>query len=143
MQKVLSNLLWRKIKAEEAKAKVRQAAIAYVTRDLVGFEKGDGLVTDASKRAVRMGETSAKLLSTLFRKGVELYSCAGLHAKVLLLDGTAVIGARHAAQIALLLQAVEHPRQRAGIVATRWSSATRRRSPVTFQNEVMKLVSPA
>jgi len=46
--------LWRKNQAEAAKAKVRQAAIAYVTRDLVGFEKGDGLVTDASKRAVRM-----------------------------------------------------------------------------------------
>ncbi len=92
MQHVLSNHLWREIRSVAAKSKHRQAAIAYVTRDLIGFRRGDVLITDASPTAVSAGETDAKLLSKLERKGVLIHSCPGLHAKVLLLDEVAVIG---------------------------------------------------
>lgn len=70
---------------------VSKGGHAYVTQDLVGFSKGDTLVVDASRHAISSGETAAKLLRTLKMKGVHIYHCAGLHAKVLLLDDVAVI----------------------------------------------------
>ena len=92
MLRVLSKNLWTEIRAVAAKARSHRAAIAYVTEDLVGFKKGDALVTDASPAAIKMGETSARLLQKLHRRGVAVHSCPGLHAKVLLLDDVAVIG---------------------------------------------------
>jgi hypothetical protein len=91
MQKVLSSDLWKTVRAQAQKARCRKAAIAYVTEDLIRFRKGDLLVMDASPKAIRCGETDARLLRTLDRRGVCLYHCAGLHAKVLLLDDVAVI----------------------------------------------------
>lgn len=84
--------MWHEIKAVARKANQRKAAVAYVTKDLIGFREGDVLVADASAAAIKAGETDAKLLATLLRRGVALYSCPGLHAKVLLLDEVAVIG---------------------------------------------------
>lgn len=92
MQQVLSSELWKRVRAQAQKAKRRKAAIAYVTRDLIGFSKGDVLVVDASERAVGFGETSAPLLRTLQRRGVRLYNCEDLHAKVLLFDQVAIVG---------------------------------------------------
>lgn len=92
MQRVLSNELWKVIRSQARKARQRKAAIAYVTRDLIGFRKGDQLVVDASVHAISSGETSAPLLDTLRRRGVRLYHCADLHAKVLLLGDSAVVG---------------------------------------------------
>jgi phosphatidylserine/phosphatidylglycerophosphate/cardiolipin synthase-like enzyme len=74
-----------------AVSKSRKAAIAYVTRDLVGFREGDTLVVDASPLAIKNGETDARLLRRLHKKGVHLYDCADVHAKFLLLDDVAVI----------------------------------------------------
>ncbi len=91
MQKVLSSDLWKAVRAQARKAQCRKVAIAYVTQDLVGFRKGDTLVVDASRHAISSGETAAKLLRTLNKKGVCIYHCFGLHAKVLLLDDVAVI----------------------------------------------------
>lgn len=92
MQLVMSHRLWPAITARAAKARRRQAAIAYVTEDLLGLRAGDLLVTDASRAAIRSGETCAMLLRTLLRRGVKVHSCAGLHAKAILLDEVAVIG---------------------------------------------------
>jgi hypothetical protein len=47
---------------------------------------------DASERAIKNGETDAALLRKLHNKGVQLYDCADLHAKILLLDDVAIIG---------------------------------------------------
>jgi hypothetical protein len=68
-----------------------KAAVAYVTRDLIGFRRGDVLVVDASDHAIQYGETSAKLLRKLWQKGVQLYYCDDLHAKVFLLDDVVAI----------------------------------------------------
>ena len=92
MHRVLSTHLWQEIATVAAEAKQRQAAIAYVTLDLIGFRGGDVLVVDASPFAIGSGETNAKLLAALLKKGVALYSCPCLHAKVLLMDGVAVVG---------------------------------------------------
>ena len=91
MQRVLSKDLWTEVRRRARTSKSRKAAIAYATRDLVGFRKGDTLVVDASTLAIRNGETDAPLLRKLHRKGVQLYACADLHAKILLLDDVAII----------------------------------------------------
>jgi hypothetical protein len=92
MQRVLSKDLWAEIRKRARAASSRKGAIAYVTRDLVGFRKRDTLVVDASGRAIQNGETDAPLLRKLHKKVVRLYDCPDLHAKVLLLDEVAVIG---------------------------------------------------
>ena len=92
MQRVLSSDLWKMIRAQAQRARCRRAVIAYVTEDLIDFRRGDTLVVDASTYAVRNGETSAKLLSSLHEKGATLYDCPHLHAKMLLLDDVAIIG---------------------------------------------------
>jgi hypothetical protein len=91
MQRVLSRDLWTKIRKRARASKSRKGAIAYTTRDLIGFRKGDTLVVDASVLAIKNGETDAPLLRKLHRKGVQLYDCADLHAKILLLDDIAII----------------------------------------------------
>jgi hypothetical protein len=81
MQAVLTGAkLWSNIRSKARKAKRRRLAIAYVTKDLIGLKKGDLLVVDASIHAIRFGETSAKLLHTLCKRGVDIYSCPDLHA---------------------------------------------------------------
>jgi phosphatidylserine/phosphatidylglycerophosphate/cardiolipin synthase-like enzyme len=46
---------------------------------------------NASTLAIRTGETDAALLLKLHKKGVQLYDCVDLHAKVILLDDAAII----------------------------------------------------
>src|SRR5258705_872536 len=92
VQRVLSNDLWSEVRKQARASNTRKGAIAYVTRDLVGFRKGDVLVVDASALAIRNGQTDASLLRKLHNKGVQLYDCADLHAKILLLDDVAIIG---------------------------------------------------
>ena len=91
MQKVLSNDLWKAVRAKARKAASRKAAVAYVTKELITFRKGDTLIVNASRQVIASGETAAKLLRSLHKKGVHVYDCPNLHAKVLLLDNIAVI----------------------------------------------------
>lgn len=84
--------IWKHAKKYSTRAKVRKAAIAYVTQDHVGFRRDDVLVVDASDSAIKSNQTSAELLGELFRKGVLLYNWPGLHAKTLLLDNYCIVG---------------------------------------------------
>jgi hypothetical protein len=92
MQRVLSKDLWTEIHKQARTAESRKGAIAYVTSDLIGFRKGDTLVVNASIETIRNNGTDAHLLRKLHDIGVQLYDCSDLHAKILLLDGIAVIG---------------------------------------------------
>jgi hypothetical protein len=93
MNELLSDNLWAVIKQLGKKASSRRAAVAYVTsEEFVKFTDGDVLVTDASDHAIAMGQTDAQVLAKAFKRGAELYSLPGLHTKVLLLGGSAVIG---------------------------------------------------
>lgn len=92
MQEVISRNMWSEIRKRARASSSRKAAIAYVTRDLIGFKKGDVLILDASVRAVRNAETDARLLMELHKRGVRLYACDDLHAKILLLDDLGIIG---------------------------------------------------
>jgi hypothetical protein len=93
MNELLSGNLWDTIKRLGKKASSKRAAVAYVTcEEFIKFTDGDILITDASDHAIAMGQTDAQVLASAFNRRAQLYSLAGLHTKVLLLDGTAVIG---------------------------------------------------
>lgn len=99
MLKVLSNDLWAVIAIKSKKVVTRRAAIAYVGNfPPITFKNGDVLVVDASDESIKTGRTSAKTLSAFHKAGVELWSRAKLHAKVMLLDDWAVIGSANASQ---------------------------------------------
>ena len=92
MQKVLSSDIWKEIAKRAKGADRRKAAIAYVTKDHIGFQPRDILVVNASRRIIASGQTDAPLLRELNRKGVAIYNQEELHAKVLLLGSYSVVG---------------------------------------------------
>jgi hypothetical protein len=97
MHSLVSAGLWNEISALAENAVEKQAAIAYVTtEEYIKFTEGDTLIVDAANDTIRTGQTSAKVLAEALKNKVALYSCAGLHAKVLLIDGVAVIGSANA-----------------------------------------------
>lgn len=75
------------------KARSRMFCVAYVTRARDNlFRSDDVLVCDASRKAVSCGETDPNFLLKLFRKGVAVYSCEGLHAKCAVFDDIVLLG---------------------------------------------------
>jgi len=99
LNRLVSGDLWKEISRLAKSSQRRQAALAYVsTDDQIRFQEGDLLIVDASDASIAGGNTSARVLSRALRNGVELYSLANLHAKVLLLDSTAVIGSANLSQ---------------------------------------------
>ena len=93
MQRLISLNVWSEIKSVSDQSRSKTAAIAYVTTDeIVRFGAGDVLVTDASDNAIACGETSALVLEAAIARGAEIYSCQGLHAKVIAFDSVVVIG---------------------------------------------------
>lgn len=93
MDSIITGDIWKQVTPYAREAKRRLVAVAYVTTDgHIGFRRNDVLVCDASDRAISAGETSASLLQSLHRKGVELRSRSDLHAKVAVLGRHALIG---------------------------------------------------
>lgn len=93
MNTLVSSGLWKTIKGLAKKKSRKQAAVAYVSSDdILGFGKGDLLVTDASDAAIKSGQTSAAVLARAHKQGAEIHSCPGLHAKVIVIDATAILG---------------------------------------------------
>jgi hypothetical protein len=93
MTRFLTSGIWKDIKGIRRGRPWIRAAIAYVTApELLPLRRGDVLIVNASDSAIRCGETSAKALGALFRRGVKLFSEPMLHAKVLLIGDTAVVG---------------------------------------------------
>jgi hypothetical protein len=102
VQQVLTNAIWRAVAKTAQTASKRKAAIAYVTKDDIGLRAGDVLITDASRRAIRAGQTDAKLLLKLHEAGVVVHSWEGLHSKVALFGKHAVIGSANMSGSALI-----------------------------------------
>jgi hypothetical protein len=99
MLKLLSRDLWSIVRAKAIKAKRRRVAMAYVTDvSLLPLAQGDVLVVDASDASIAGGRTSASVLAEYFSAGVSLFCVRNLHAKVLVLDGCAVIGSANASR---------------------------------------------
>lgn len=75
------------------------AASGYVgsgAYDLLPLRKGDVLVCDASPPTVRNGSTDPRALRPFLKAGVEVWSKAGLHAKVIVLPKRAFVGSANA-----------------------------------------------
>lgn len=99
MQILLTHELWPEIYRRSKAARKTLAAIAYFSSDKkIRLKKDDVLVVDASQAAIGSGETSAKLLKKLFSKGVQLFSCPDLHAKIIAMDRCAVVGSGNASK---------------------------------------------
>jgi hypothetical protein len=93
MDKLLTGNIWKQVAPIAKAAKRRLAAVAYVSSNSnIKFTKDDVLICDASDRAIKYGETSAVLLYTLFKRGVELRSRPELHAKVIVFGKHTLIG---------------------------------------------------
>lgn len=85
--------VWGKINTKYLPKKgVRKAVIAYVTKKSKILRKGDSLICDASKQAIRYRKTCAKTLEYYYEKGVQIKSFENLHSKFLYTDNQLVIG---------------------------------------------------
>jgi phosphatidylserine/phosphatidylglycerophosphate/cardiolipin synthase-like enzyme len=83
--------LWKEVRVRANKALRRRAVIAYVTDpEPLNLREGDVPITDATHHAISSGQTKAKSLAALFENGVEIHSCPGLHAKVVVVDDIAI-----------------------------------------------------
>jgi PLD-like domain len=93
MHRLLSQRLWPTVRKLSAKSGVKMAAVSYVTSDkYVTFGDDDVLIVDASDSAIGQGQTDALILEQAFERGADLYSYPGLHAKLMVLNGHAVVG---------------------------------------------------
>jgi hypothetical protein len=93
MNRLFSDTLWDQIRTLASAAQPKAAAVAYVSSDaIVAFGAGDTLVTDATDEAIRSGQTSARILRAAVSRGAAVYSCPNLHAKVIVLGNTVVVG---------------------------------------------------
>lgn len=92
MNRLLTSDLWTVAAKLSRKAETRLAAIAYVTAETVKFGESDVLVVDATRQAITSGETAAQVLLEAHEAGAQIYNCPYLHAKLLVMDDTAIIG---------------------------------------------------
>lgn len=77
----------------------RSAAIAYVganAPELLPLKAGDVLVCDASDPVLLGHGTSPEALAAFMKRGVQVSSCPGLHAKVLVTASRTVVGSANA-----------------------------------------------
>ena len=91
-----NNQVWPAIKARvRSQSGQIIAAVAYVGIDAPGIlplRRGDLLVCNASKAAIKQGSTSALALETYFKRGVLIFSQPRLHGKVVCLSKRAFVG---------------------------------------------------
>jgi len=92
--------VWDEIGPAVRKSKGRVvAAVAYIGKsgdEILPLKKGDVLVCDASERSVKSGSTDPTTLKRFLSRGVEIRSCEGLHAKVIVLPRRAFVGSANA-----------------------------------------------
>lgn len=92
MLRVVSEGLWAELN-KLGRGSKKAAAIAYVTSDSdLTFGKGDVLVCDVSDEAIRAGQTSVDVLRAIVKRGGDVFSSPGLHAKSMVLGRVAVVG---------------------------------------------------
>lgn len=88
----------------------RYAAFAFIgadAPDMLALEEGDVLVCNASEGAIRNGATNPLALKKFLDRGVQLYSCGTLHAKILAVRNSAAVGSANASRSSnLSLEAV-------------------------------------
>lgn len=99
--KILYDNLWPTITRLAKKAKRKHVAVAYLgtgaTR-LLPLRKDDVLVIDMSTDAVKSGQTNPYEAEKYVKKGVKVYTCSNLHAKIYVFDATLLIGSANVSQ---------------------------------------------
>jgi PLD-like domain len=91
----LSDDAWATISELARNAKSRHAAVAYIgsdALDMLPLGKDDTLIVDLSDGTVKSGSTNPSVIRRYYQKGVQVFSCQGLHAKVFVFGNKAVIG---------------------------------------------------
>lgn len=80
------------------------AAIAFVTTaEVLPLRRGDLAIVNAETATIAAGGTDPSAIGTWLERGVDVRSCASLHAKVVLADGIAVVGSANASRSSLEL----------------------------------------
>jgi len=92
VHRILHLNLWSEIAKLFNHSTRRLAAIAYVTSDRVKFGKDDILVSDVSDDAIKHQQTNRDVIAAAVHRGAKVFSCDGLHAKILVLDQRAIVG---------------------------------------------------
>jgi hypothetical protein len=111
--RLLTTDLWPRLTRLVEESSKALVAVAYFGRGasrLLPLKAGSVLVVDLSEAAVRAGQTCPAEVMKLMRAGVEVHSCANLHAKVFVFPRRAVVGSNNASQhseTALVEAAVE------------------------------------
>ena len=88
-----SDSVWKKLDELSRTSRRKRAAVSYVSSDaIIKFTAGDLLVVDASDIAIQNGLTSASVLKRALARGAQVATVPNLHAKVMVFDGTLVVG---------------------------------------------------
>lgn len=92
----LSEDIWKQV-SKEARAYRGKSfvAVAYFgtgAAKMLPLKAGSHLVVDASDRAMKSGQTNPAELLKLYEKGVKVFSCKDLHAKVFVFGKSAFVG---------------------------------------------------
>jgi hypothetical protein len=93
--KILTDDLWPTLTKLARKSRRAHVAVAYLGKGankLLPLGKGDNLVVDMSESAVRSSQTNPYEIERYLRKGVDVYTCSNLHAKLYVFDKTLVVG---------------------------------------------------
>lgn len=93
--------LWPRIGTLAKKSKRSHVAVAYLgptAAELLPLKKGDFLVVDMSTRAAKSSQTDPREVRKFKTKGVDVYSCQNLHAKVFVFDNQAVVSSANVSQ---------------------------------------------
>jgi hypothetical protein len=97
----LQQNLWPTITSRVRESRRNFIAVAYLgkgAKRLLSPHKNDVLVVDMSPAAVKSGQTNPSEIEKYLKKGVVVHSCPNLHAKVFVMDRTAIIGSGNASR---------------------------------------------
>jgi len=99
--KILQDNLWPTITQLARKSKRKHVAVAYLgqgANKLLPLGEGDSLLIDMSQITVESGQTDPNEVEKYLKKGVEVYTCSNLHAKVYIFDKTLIVGSANVSQ---------------------------------------------
>jgi len=122
--KVLTDELWPTITRLARNSRHRHVAVAYLGQgasNILPLQSGDSLVVDMSLPTVASGLTDPREVGRYLSKGVDVFTCANLHAKIYLLDNALIIGSANVSRRSrdALVEAGLLSRDRASVIDAR------------------------
>ncbi|MDG6999857.1 MAG: phospholipase D family protein [Nitrososphaerota archaeon] len=92
---ILQKTLWPTLTRLARKSKSTHVAVAYLGQNatrLIPLHKGDTLVIDMSENTVKAGQTDPSEVGKYFSRGVRVFTCSNLHAKLYVFGDTVIAG---------------------------------------------------